>query len=299
MHVNYPLKKSTGLYGLSPSIHWAQRHQVRSEVHLHRRIYDFELLYLIEGDIEAEVGDQSVRLSSGSLLYLPSGVYHKIRVLTLPFASFLGIHFDYFNELFITRDEDIIVNETQLAPERFCYEPSLDNGGMLFLPMYVHRLRPQVVSLMEQLIQEFNLQRPGHPLVCNGLLLQLFGLLRRAVPLKQTGPTLRYTEAVLELSKQMEEHCEEDWSNERLARELCVHEDYGIKLFREVVGVTPNKYLQQLRHQRAKQYLRETDWTMATIAHRTGYADEHYFSRVFKKLEGLPPRDYRLLALVL
>ena len=38
--------------------------------------------------------------------------------------------------------------------------------------------------------------------------------------------------------------------------------------------------------------LREGGLSIAEIAEQCGYEDLHYFSRLFKKLEGLPPRAY-------
>lgn len=64
-------------------------------------------------------------------------------------------------------------------------------------------------------------------------------------------------------------------------------------LFMKNVGVSPTHYLTELRIQEAKLLLKTSKLTIAEIGETIGYKDHFYFSRVFKKETGLPPRDYR------
>lgn len=67
-----------------------------------------------------------------------------------------------------------------------------------------------------------------------------------------------------------------------MAAFINVHEDYMSKLFKDMLGMSPNKYLQSVRHQQAKRLLRETDNKIERISLEVGYDDFHYFSRIFK-----------------
>lgn len=64
-------------------------------------------------------------------------------------------------------------------------------------------------------------------------------------------------------------------------------------LFMKKVGVSPTHYLTELRIREAKLLLKTSKLTIAEIAEAIGYKDHFYFSRVFKKETGFPPRDYR------
>lgn len=58
-------------------------------------------------------------------------------------------------------------------------------------------------------------------------------------------------------------------------------------------GTTINSYLIAKRITRAKQMLRFTDKTLEEIAVSVGMNGGNYFSRMFKKIEGISPREYR------
>ena len=67
------------------------------------------------------------------------------------------------------------------------------------------------------------------------------------------------------------------------------------KIFRETYGTTIIAYLEQLRITKAKNLLRFSDMTVDEIAYRVGLKDANYFSRLFKKVEGMTPSQYRRL----
>jgi AraC-like DNA-binding protein len=64
-------------------------------------------------------------------------------------------------------------------------------------------------------------------------------------------------------------------------------------LFREIVGMPPQKYVQLKRHKQALELLREPDLSIEQVADKTGYCDQFHFSRRFKKMLGISPSAYR------
>ena len=65
------------------------------------------------------------------------------------------------------------------------------------------------------------------------------------------------------------------------------------KIYKEQYGVSLNRYISEKRITEAKRLLRFSNMTMEQIGDKVGYEDGNYFSRVFKKLEGCSPREYR------
>lgn len=55
------------------------------------------------------------------------------------------------------------------------------------------------------------------------------------------------------------------------------------------------QYLLTIRVNNAASLLETTDYSMAEIAAIVGYEDPFYFSRLFRKIKGVSPRDYRNL----
>ena len=65
-------------------------------------------------------------------------------------------------------------------------------------------------------------------------------------------------------------------------------------LFRRATGRTPIDYFIHLRMRRACELLAGTDLSVKEVAAMLGYDDPFYFSRVFKSVNGVAPRDYRV-----
>ncbi|MCA9258157.1 MAG: XylR family transcriptional regulator, partial [Planctomycetales bacterium] len=63
--------------------------------------------------------------------------------------------------------------------------------------------------------------------------------------------------------------------------------------FRRHFGRTPHEEIMRVRIERARTLLRETDFSLAAIALRTGFANADYLSVVFKKAVGQPPSQFR------
>ncbi|MFS0724807.1 AraC family transcriptional regulator [Paenibacillus sp. 1P07SE] len=80
---------------------------------------------------------------------------------------------------------------------------------------------------------------------------------------------------------------------EDLARELNLNRKYMSKLFKEIVGVTPQNYLIRYRMERAAELMKNTTLSIGEIAQSVGYPDQLLFSRMFKKVMGASPRDHR------
>ena len=64
-------------------------------------------------------------------------------------------------------------------------------------------------------------------------------------------------------------------------------------LFREQVGITPMDFLTNVRIDHAKRMLLTTDNNCTRICYDVGYNNQSYFTRVFKQIVGLTPREFR------
>lgn len=64
-------------------------------------------------------------------------------------------------------------------------------------------------------------------------------------------------------------------------------------LFVDHTGLTPTAYLANIRSAAVKTYLTNTNLTMKEIAERTGFCNEYYLSRCFRRETGTPPGAYR------
>ena len=68
---------------------------------------------------------------------------------------------------------------------------------------------------------------------------------------------------------------------------------YLSHIFKRETGITLMEYLTKVRIEEAKRLLENTQWNTTRISFEVGCTDQSYFSKVFKKIEGISPSDYR------
>ncbi|MBU5443939.1 response regulator [Paenibacillus sp. MSJ-34] len=103
-----------------------------------------------------------------------------------------------------------------------------------------------------------------------------------------------YREEIQQLILQMKQNYAEDWSLKQAARMANMSESYLSYLFKKETGVGFAAYINNIRVEKAVEYLRETNWPAYVIGEKVGYDNINYFGRVFKKLIGLSPQQYRM-----
>ena len=84
-----------------------------------------------------------------------------------------------------------------------------------------------------------------------------------------------------------------DVSLEDIARRVEISPFYFSKLFKEETGENFIDYLTMARVRRAKELLLDRDLSVRDVSMESGYADPNYFSKLFKKVVGLTPTEYR------
>lgn len=98
--------------------------------------------------------------------------------------------------------------------------------------------------------------------------------------------------------RKAQEYIDVNFSNESLslnevAKEVGVSASYLSAIFSQNMQKTFIEYVTGKRMDRARYLLNTTDRSSGDIAAEVGYKDPHYFSFVFKKTQGLSPREYR------
>lgn len=91
----------------------------------------------------------------------------------------------------------------------------------------------------------------------------------------------------------IKEHFSSPISLEEVAEAVNVSSTYLCKLFKNELGIGFNEFLTQIRLEESEKLLATTNLPIREIAARIGYTDEKYYSKLFKKVTGIKPTDYR------
>ena len=129
--------------------------------------------------------------------------------------------------------------------------------------------------------------------ICEGLLALLTLLMQESwhPEIVRTAGTKRQN--VQEIKDYLDLHFAEKITLDALAERFYINKFYLTRVFKEQFGLSVTSYLTQLRITQAKRLLRFSDKNIETIAQECGMSDANYFSRIFKKVEGTTPGQYR------
>jgi AraC-like DNA-binding protein len=158
-------------------------------------------------------------------------------------------------------------------------------------------------QLVAQAEEEWGSDGPSRSLVLNGLVYQALVIAAQAPPKDIRAPVSRRAlrpkdgvvghKAVQHVLDQITTSWRQPLTLESLARDVGLSPAYLCTLFRRQVGVSPMKFLEQVRMHEAEQILLSTDRPIAVVAEWVGYTDPYHFSRVFQRTHSLSPSALR------
>lgn len=99
--------------------------------------------------------------------------------------------------------------------------------------------------------------------------------------------------SILKVVEYLHDNYDQDFTNEELLNIANLSPYYFIRLFKKETGRTPQKYLVELKIDKAKELLSLSDYSVTEICFLCGFSEHSHFSKVFKKLTGSTPLRYR------
>jgi AraC-like DNA-binding protein len=147
------------------------------------------------------------------------------------------------------------------------------------------------IEILEKMEGEWTFKRTSWQNSCMAGLYQLFALLEKIdfssyLPLRscrQIQPALEYIE---------KNYGDSELDNEILAKQVNMSISYFRRIFKQTFKVTPIKYLQTIRINKAKELLLTERFTVNKASEMVGFSSPFYFDTVFKKETGITPTDY-------
>ncbi|MCM1175967.1 MAG: response regulator [Blautia sp.] len=100
-----------------------------------------------------------------------------------------------------------------------------------------------------------------------------------------------------EIRSYIADHYKEDLSLQDVAGAMRYSDAYFCKIFKKYFNRSFIVYLNELRIEKAKPMLEDAVRNIKDISSEVGYRDSNYFAKVFKRLTGMTPSDYRGIAL--
>lgn len=218
--------------------------------------------FVIQGSGEHEYQNlQDLHLVN--ILYQPS----QLKIMTLDLPSIAGYH------------------------ALFTLEPSRPpTKGMLHLNS---KELAQITGLADRLDNELKVREPGFGFMATATFMQIIGLLSRfygRAPSLDNRAMLRIGEALSHLERNVCHRVNLD----ELASIAHMSRRSFLRIFQSATGTSPLNWQIGQRVSRACGMLRNTDKRVTEIAFDVGFNDSNYFTRQFRKITGVSPREYRM-----
>ena len=96
-----------------------------------------------------------------------------------------------------------------------------------------------------------------------------------------------------DIEKYLQENFDRDVKLQEISEKFYISREYISRKFKQEFQVNISDYLVSIRMKKAKSLLKNSQLKIYEIATMIGYQDDKYFRKVFKKVEGITPNEYR------
>jgi AraC-like DNA-binding protein len=177
---------------------------------------------------------------------------------------------------------------------RGAYPDQLMNKGFFSsaFPVASPGLNDTLLGLMQKILDNTRAASPGYHQVISGITLQILGLVH-ALSTHQELNNDEDEQAVEKAKFFMRENLESPLDMKQLMRQLPMSYSKFRKIFKKLTNEAPNQYHLNLRLDKARELLGTTNLNVTEVAYSLGFDSVFYFSRLFKKKNGISPKSYR------
>ncbi|MHB1483528.1 MAG: AraC family transcriptional regulator [Saccharofermentanales bacterium] len=150
----------------------------------------------------------------------------------------------------------------------------------------------EIVELFNKIIDEVADKKKGYEIFAASCLLQIFAIISRKMTILQENSPLDHVVMINTILRHIHENYSGGVSVEEMAKIACLSTSRFSCVFKQVTGKSPQQYLLDYRLDKAVELMQHTSLNIRQIAALTGYGDQLYFSRLFKKYRGVSPKNY-------
>lgn len=148
-------------------------------------------------------------------------------------------------------------------------------------------------NLFRTMINELQMCKVNYAEMLEMYLRQIFIMLQRYFLNSLKTDNAHVVEEIDKATLYFNEHYSEDISIDEYAQNNHVSVSWFIRNFKQCTGSTPMQYILSKRIYNAEILLHDSTYNVTEIAEIVGYDNPLYFSRIFKKVKGISPSEYR------
>lgn len=241
---------------------------------LARTLKHSELILVCNGIGSFRIQKKKYSIKKGMLLFISPGIPYSIELDGTVPAGFLTIHFSYAAVSFNEGKWEI--NDKIQVPFGLPVQELTD--------FYL------IEEQFQKLVDCWNEKLPGYEFIARTMFQQLLIeiIQDRNKHSKSYGTSLK----VEKIIQYMHQNINSKITLPELSKLVHMAPAYMSRTFKETTGYTIIEYFNKLKIDKSKELLIEGNKKVKEVAQELGFADEFYFSRMFKRAEGITPSEY-------
>lgn len=251
--------------------------------------YFIEIMYLISGTVQVNCDNFDYHLSAGDLIFFHSGSIHAIynpsedmhySIIKLNLSSLHTIGDQFHKPVAIIRT----AKGNTAAP--------------------IHMLHEEIRSIpfdewFKRCTNELSTKAYGYDIsfysTVSNILIEIIRIWEQhGFLLEKTTPAAPNIGTIQTITEFIDEHSHQPLRVDELAHMCNMSYSYFAKNFQLLYGQSCKEYIASIRIRKAKDLLIYTNLDLNYISQDTGFSDSSHFIRVFKQMEGMTPRQFRI-----
>lgn len=233
---------------------------------------EYILIYCLEGEGWVQIDRKKHILKPNSYFIIPKGTAHSYGTVKNSCWSIYWIHFTG--------------NQSDILFDKYQRDSLLQVVEIPFVERRIH-VFDDIISLLES---GYSIDNVEYTNIC------LWELFRSFVYSRQYHSETSYdasTDRMEQSIQYMRKNLDKPFHIEDIASHFHYSVSHYFTVFKKKTGYSPLHYFNQMKIQAACQYLSFTNMSVKEISFKLGFKDPLYFSRMFKKLMGISPIQYR------
>lgn len=283
-------KSMKNTINVSKIIHFLFKKFTGGEVDAYGAHNFWEMVYLESGEVTVSFDDSTTQLFPGDALFLKPGQNHSINSESNSGGTLFFILFKSDSEAMrLFEDFKISLNSEQKAlvyklydeaKNIFSFDAKYKTSNTLSSVGLITKAPLGAQQLFKIYLEEL-LISIGRVIEKNANIILYTS--------KEELETLVFQKAVEKISQSIYS----DFCVELLTKSLGYGRTYISTIFKKHSGLSIIEYYTSLKIEEAKRLLKENSLSVSEIAETLNFTNQYYFSRVFKKVEGTSPSDYK------
>lgn len=256
--------------------------------------HDFiELVYVISGEARHFLGDINYDVQKGDLVIVNYGENHAFvpkQESQEPFATYDLLFTPEFFEISEVGKCDF----SSLASSYLFYSLFADHDSYNPSLNLIRSKSKNFMELFAKIYDEYTTRDNGFMNMLRAYLIELITNIFRIIDKKTLSDTTKEQRAVVNKAIDYMRHNFNTKLNlDSIVADMFLSKDYFRRLFKNTTGISITDFIQKTRIEEACKLLAATKRTVFDIAGDCGFRDIKFFYKIFKKITGYTPAEYR------